>query len=992
MAGGRRVLLAALAMAPLAMAACGRGKGEVRQVGGLLAVTPSGVDFGDVALGKELQQTLTLRNDGLVEMAVDQLPGFQGGPQEDFELIGLPAVLRSGATTEVEVRYHPQQTGIQAAQVGLHTDSPGQDPLAVSLKGHSVLGLAQLSADTLDFGEVVVGESASMSFTLLNNDGHAPTDVAIAPVQGADATVFTPARLGTVPLASEQLLTVPVSFAPPALGVFGALVQVTPCPTCQPRSVTLQGSGVDRLLLVQPASVNFGNVLLGQSAAQQITITNLSHRKITLRSALVTGTGEVTLALAAGASSPIDLGSGQRLSGLLTFAPTKLGAQSATATLAASDGAPGLVNVTGLGTGPVIDPRGTSLYVGAALVGTTRTAHLVVTNLGLDPAGTAPLNVSRAWLRTSAGSAWVITSAASFTAGEPGGTSEVKIAFAPQTAALSSATLVLESNDGLHPSVEVELNGLGRLLAPCNARLLPAGTVEFGRTKLLHPTTQGFEIVNQGEDDCIFGDPELTAGGPAFRWPGAVNPRGRTLPAGGRMSVRVEFFPEQAQQYGGAVEMYQSNPAAPKLHVDLRGEGDSGCFLVTPGAVDFGQAQSGCGASTQKVYAVNHCAGPVSVNSVSIPAGPFTVGAMPALPAVVQPQTSLEIPVEYTASTSGDDVASLSVTASTGGSAYQAGLTGGTVSSQPVSESWSQSSPKVDLLLIIDNSGSMAEEQQAVRQNLNRLWSRIALANADFHIAVTTSGVYPYAAGWTQCPGGANGGEAGRFFPVDNSSPRILTPQTPGVQDALFANLNVGLCHWDERLLEPAIDALTAPLISETKLLGTPWPADGNAGFLRDDARLSILAVTDTDDDDDVPNPPSVESMVAQIYAVKKGIKEMVSFTGIVPLQNCATIEQFGPRNRQIAAAMNGTLYDICDLKHMGDTLDHAVGDLMQPLASFPLGAHPRDPAQIRVTVNGAQMTGFSYDPRTNRIVFAQGSVPPPGSTINASYDPACGG
>ena len=1003
MVGGRRgrqsvaggftasLLFLALFLA-LALAACGRGKQEVRQVGGLLGVEPSAVDFGDIALGKEMRQTLTLRNDGLVEMNVDQLPGFQGGPQLDFEVVGLPLVLRSGESLQVEVRYHPQQTGSQHALVGLQTDSPVQDALSVALQGHSVLGLAQLSADTLDFGDVVVGESATLSFTLLNNDGHAATEIAIAPVQGPGKGAFTPAQSGKVPLASEQLLTVPCLFAPPALGTFGALVHVTPCPTCQPRTVALLGSGVDRLLSVKPSSIDFGNVQLGQKASAPVLISNLSLGKVTLRSASISGSSDVTLGLASGGSAPIELGPGQTLTALFTFAPTRLGAQSAAATLTASDGAPGLVSLIGLGVGPVLSARPTSFYVGPALVGTTRTARISLTNVGLDPAQTAPLNVTRAWLRTSDGAAWVITSAPRFAVGEPGSSADVELAFTPRTATLSTATLVLESNDGLHPSVEVDLAGLGRVLAPCNARLLPAGTVEFGRTQLQHPTTQGFEIINDGPDDCILGDPSLTAGGPAFHWPGAVIPGGRTLPPAGRMSVRLEFTPDQAQTYSGAVEMYVSNKAAPMLHVELRGEGDGSCFFLTPGAIDFGQAQSGCAATVRTAYAVNQCASPVSVESATIPAGPFAVGALQALPAIVQPQTSLEIPIQYQPGSAGDDVAALSVTASTGGSAYQIGLTGGSVSGKYVSDSWSQSTPKVDLLLVIDNSGSMAEEQQALQLNLNRLWSRIALANADFHIAVTTSGVNPYDSGWTQCPGGASGGEAGRFFPVDNSRPRILTPQTPDLQNSLYANINVGLCHWDERLIEPAIDALTAPLINESKVPGTPLPADGNAGFLRDDARLSVLVVSDTDDDNDVPSPPSVESMAAQLYAVKKGVKEMVSFTAIVPLQNCATVEQFGPRNRQLVAALNGTAYDICDLKNMGDLLDRAIGDLMQPLSSFALTAVPREPGQIEVTINGAKVSGFSYDQKTNRIVFAKGSVPPPGSTVGASYAPACGG
>jgi hypothetical protein len=87
---------------------------------------------------------------------------------------------------------------------------------------------------------------------------------------------------------------------------------------------------------------------------------------------------------------------------------------------------------------------------------------------------------------------------------------------------------------------------------------------------------------------------------------------------------------------------------------------------------------------------------------------------------------------------------------------------------------------------------------------------------------------------------------------------------------------------------------------------------------------------------------------------------------------------------------MNGKLYDICDLNNFGPMLDDALGSLLLPLTSFPLSARPQDPARIAVTVSGAAVSTFHYDATTNRIVFPESAVPPPGSHITATYDPAC--
>ena len=112
------------------------------------------------------------------------------------------------------------------------------------------------------------------------------------------------------------------------------------------------------------------------------------------------------------------------------------------------------------------------------------------------------------------------------------------------------------------------------------------GRLRAGEAVLLQ--REGFELTNTIGDDCIVGDPALVTGGPAFRWPGGVALTGRTLPDGGRMSVRVEFDPEQAQPHAGRVQFYVSNRGAQTTTVDLAGSGDGSCFFVTPATVDFG--------------------------------------------------------------------------------------------------------------------------------------------------------------------------------------------------------------------------------------------------------------------------------------------------------------------------------------------------------------------------------------------------------------------
>jgi hypothetical protein len=931
-------------------------------------------------LGKEQTNNNVLRNTGLVSMTVDKLAQFA---DPAFEVKGLPATLGPGGSANVSVRYRPPQLGPHQGMLQLITDSTADSGADVDLRGNAVRGLATLSGDSFDFGNVVVGHTATQDLLLTNNDGHAETSVAISPPQ--DSPAFTVAPPGELPLGAEQSMVVRIQFRPDSLASYASALLVTPCPTCTPRRINLTGQGVDKLLVVRPEAIDFGEVLLGGHATQPFTLTNTSKASLAVQASALSGSPDLTAVLD-GAALPRTLGPGETVNGTAHYKPRNLAVQQTEVSFQAAEGGPGILTMTGAGTGPVLQTKPRSLFVGPAALGTTRSAAVTATNVGYDPQQATPLRLTSVSLEKNDG-AWSVQGGAR-TVGAPGASVDIAVSFTPQATGLSQATLVIESNDALHAHVEVPLAAIGRELLPCTLSSVPGAPVNFGLQKLFTPTVEGFELVNQTADDCIVGDPSIVSGAPAFRWPGGVVPAGRTLPPGGRMSVRLEFVAEQAQTFSGAVRFYVSNRSAQTMTVDLVGAGDSSCFFVTPPTVDFGACTLGCGIPNQFAYAVNQCGFPVTVTRVETVGDFFSSAA--AVPIRIASNQNAPIPIAYRPNSAGDDVGAVRVFTDMRSESFQAGITGGVQVPATIVDQWDQSTPKVDMLIVIDNSGSMAEEQKALAQNLDRLWSRIALANADYHIAVTSTGMYPYTAGWTQCPGGASGGEGGRFFPVDNSRPRLLTPQTPNVKNVLFANTNVGLCGYDERFLDPVITALTDPLISATKAPGTPWPNDGNAGFLRDDARLALLAVSDADDANDVVNPPPVADYVRRLAQVKRGALDLISFAGIVPLHGCASAEGIGTRYMEIARQLHGHLEDICDLNSFGPALENSLGDLLLPLTSFPLSAHPRDPAAIVVTVSGATATQWSYDAGSNRIVFPPAAVPPPGSHITARYEPAC--
>src|SRR2546427_3079468 len=253
----------ALACLLVAAACGGASQSKVHALGGSLSVSPPALDFGDVALGKEQTHPLVLRNTGLVPMTVDKLPQLANPA---FEVNGLPATLGAGGSANVSVRYRPPQLGPHQGMLQLITDSPEDSGADVDLRGNAVRGLATLSGDSFDFGDVVVDHTATQDLLLTNNDGHAETSVAITPPQ--DTQAFSVAPPGEQPIGAEQSMVVRIQFRPDQLASYASALMVTPCPTCAPRAINLTGRGVDKLLLVRPEALDFGEALLGGDASQ----------------------------------------------------------------------------------------------------------------------------------------------------------------------------------------------------------------------------------------------------------------------------------------------------------------------------------------------------------------------------------------------------------------------------------------------------------------------------------------------------------------------------------------------------------------------------------------------------------------------------------------------------------------------------------------------------------------------------------------------------
>src|SRR5207245_1961949 len=180
-------------------------------------------------------------------------------------------------------------------------------------------------------------------------------------------------------LGAGQSSTLSVQFAPTATGsVSGSLSLVSNAPN-SPSTIALSGTGVQPQLSVTPATVSFGNVLVGTTGVQNLTLTNSGSANLTIAQGSVTGAGFSI----SGLTFPLTLPPGQSSTFSVQFAPTTTGSASGGISLVSdAPNSPSTIALSGTGVQPQLSIRPPSVNFGNVVVGTTNTQTITLTNSG----------------------------------------------------------------------------------------------------------------------------------------------------------------------------------------------------------------------------------------------------------------------------------------------------------------------------------------------------------------------------------------------------------------------------------------------------------------------------------------------------------------------------------------------------------------------------------------------------------------------------------
>jgi Cep192 domain 4/Abnormal spindle-like microcephaly-assoc'd, ASPM-SPD-2-Hydin len=318
---------------------------------GQLTANPPIISFGEVLVGNSQTQSETLTNSNGTSLSISQV----WTSASEFQLSGpsLPLTLASGQSATFNVTFTPTTGGsvvgaLSVVAIVSSSEDPNvnySSPLSIPLSGTGTTppGLLQASYSTISFGSVQTGNSSARSETL-SNSGDSAVSITQANLTGSAFSVNGLSLPVTV--TPGQSLTFNVVFTPDTTGTVTGSISVVSDAFNSPFSISLSGTGSTAgQLAVSPATLDFGNAVVGTSASSTATL-SATGSSVTVSSA-TSNSSEFTLS---GLSFPFTLAAGQSASFTFSFKPQASGTDTASISfISNASNSPTVESLTGTG-------------------------------------------------------------------------------------------------------------------------------------------------------------------------------------------------------------------------------------------------------------------------------------------------------------------------------------------------------------------------------------------------------------------------------------------------------------------------------------------------------------------------------------------------------------------------------------------------------------------------------------------------------------------
>jgi hypothetical protein len=267
--------------------------------------------------------------------------------------------------------------------------------------------------------------------------------------------------------------------------------------------------------------------------------------------------------------------------------------------------------------------------------------------------------------------------------------------------------------------------------------------------------------------------------------------------------------------------------------------------------------------------------------------------------------------------------------------------------------------PKVDILFVVDRSGSMNSYQTNLSQNIDLFLNQLSYLDVDYQIGVLTSdGTLPIYV---------------NYHAKLQGKVKIVTPSTPDALAQIKNNIMVGS-------LGDSREVFFSPIV---KALSPHYLAVGgvNQGFIREKAHLAIVFLTDAEEQSQNISPQDTFDFLVDL---KKSKNKVLSYGIIIPssyVGGSGCLRDAGEPLRFeefLLKTINGgtkkNVMNICS-QTFGNDLLRISKDLTRFLSGTIYLSQRPVLSTMSVYYNGIQLksdfsNGWFYDPKINAVII----------------------
>ena len=263
------------------------GPGSLTQTAQTSSETDFTLDFSNVQVGQTRVLSLTLGNSNLSGYTLTKI---QGPADPEFAMTGVSEGATITTGIPLQLQFKPFTAGAKTDQITLTTDAASGGTVVIHLTGTGVKLDITVVPPALDFGNVVVNTTSTLSVTVTNQSGTLPVSLAAFSVTGNDANLFDlegTANGQAQELAPGASLSIAVDFKPliPTATDSTAAFILHFCDGCVDTTVNMRGRGVASGLVISPIPLDFGFVPVLKTKLAAVTVSNVANQTVQILTA-----------------------------------------------------------------------------------------------------------------------------------------------------------------------------------------------------------------------------------------------------------------------------------------------------------------------------------------------------------------------------------------------------------------------------------------------------------------------------------------------------------------------------------------------------------------------------------------------------------------------------------------------------------------------------------------------------------------------------------